>query len=113
MGFESSRSCYSPFSAVASAKGFTMVNVWLDDERNPNDSRIQELFGSEVGMVWVKTVHAAINRLKSNDVHWISLDHDLGTAATGYDLAKRMEERAFKGELRRSATKRGSLLVTA
>ncbi len=86
---------------MAVSKGFTMVNVWLDDERNPDDPKIQELFGSEAGMVWVKTVPAAINWLKSNDVRWISLDHDLGTTATGYDLAKWMEERAFAGELTR------------
>ena len=34
-------------------------------------------------------------------VDWISLDHDLGTAATGYDVAKWIEERAYSGELQR------------
>lgn len=52
-------------------------------------------------MIWVKTAQAAINRLKSNDVAWISLDHDLGTTATGYDVAKWIEKRAFDGELAR------------
>jgi hypothetical protein len=89
------------FHAVTAFGGFTMVSVWLDDERNPDDPRIQELFGSESGMVWVKTAHAAISRLKSNDVGWISLDHDLGTTSTGYDVAKWMEERAFAGALAR------------
>lgn len=51
------------------------------------------------GMIWVKTVQAAISRLKSNSVRWISLDHDLGTTSTGYDVAKWIEERAYSGEL--------------
>ncbi len=79
-----------------------MINVWLDDERDPNDPKIQELFGAEPGMIWVKTADAAISRLKSNSVDWISLDHDLGTSATGYDVAKWIKERAFFGELQRS-----------
>jgi hypothetical protein len=78
-----------------------MINLWLDDERDPNNMRIQELFGAESGMVWVKTVDAAICRLMSNNVTWVSLDHDLGTAQTGYDVAKWIEERAFFGELSR------------
>lgn len=78
-----------------------MVTVWLDDERNPNDPKIQELFGAEPGMIWVKTADAAIARLKSNAVRWISLDHDLGTSATGYDVACWMEQRAYDGRLLR------------
>jgi hypothetical protein len=75
------------------------MNVWLDDERDPNHPKVQELFGAEAGMIWVKTADAAISRLKTNSVVWISLDHDLGTTATGYDVAKWIEERAFSGEL--------------
>lgn len=78
-----------------------MLSVWLDDVRDPDDPQIQELFGAEPGMVWVKTADAAISRLKTNSVHWISLDHDLGTTATGYDVAKWIEERANSGELSR------------
>lgn len=80
-----------------------MINLWLDDERDPEDPRIQELFGAEPGMVWVKTAEAAIKRLKSGAVAWVSLDHDLGTALTGYDVAVWMEERAASGELTRLA----------
>lgn len=75
------------------------MNIWLDDERNPDNIKIQELFGAEPGMIWCKTADAAINRLKCNSVDWISLDHDLGTTATGYDVAKWIEERAHSGEL--------------
>lgn len=78
-----------------------MIKLWLDDERNPKNSVIQELFGADPDMVWVKTADAAIARLKSNAVIWISLDHDLGTTATGYDVAKWIEERAYYGELMR------------
>lgn len=75
------------------------LKVWLDDERDPDNIKIQELFGAEPGMIWCKTADAAINRLKSNSVEWISLDHDLGTTSTGYDVAKWIEERAHSGEL--------------
>lgn len=90
-----------PFGGTTPHRKIAMVNVWLDDERDPNSPRIQELFGSEAGMIWAKTVPAAINWLKSNHVSWISLDHDLGTTATGYDVAKWIEERAYSGELTR------------
>ena len=80
-----------------------MIDLWLDDLRDPDDPKVRELFGAEPGMVWVKTVDAAISRLKSNNVRWISLDHDLGTTATGYDVAKWIEEKAFAGELARIA----------
>lgn len=76
-----------------------MMNLWLDDERNPNDPQIQEMFGAEPEMVWVRTADAAIAKLKLNIVSWISLDHDLGTTATGYDVARWIEERAYSGEL--------------
>ncbi len=76
-----------------------MINLWLDDERDPNNRKIQELFGAEPDMIWVKTADAAISRLKSNNVAWMSLDHDLGTTQTGYDVAKWIEERAYYGEL--------------
>jgi len=78
-----------------------MIDLWLDDERDPEHPQIQELFGAWSGMVWVKTAHAAIIRLKDSDVRSISLDHDLGTGMTGYDVARWIEERAFHGTLAR------------
>ena len=78
-----------------------MIDLWLDDERDPDDPRIQELFGAEPGMFWVKSAHAAIRRLKSGNVRSISLDHDLGQNATGYDVAKWIEERSFQRQLAR------------
>ena len=78
-----------------------MIDLWLDDERDPDDPRIQELFGAEPGMVWVKSANAAIHHLKNNTVRWISLDHDLGTTKTGYDADRWIEDRAKSGELER------------
>ncbi len=76
-----------------------MTRLWLDDERDPRDLRIQEEFNAEPGMIWVKTADAAIARLKSGGVVFISLDHDLGTTATGHDVAVWIAERAASGEL--------------
>ena len=78
-----------------------MIDLWLDDERDPDHPRIKEAFGSIAGMLWVRTADAAIQRLKSGQVRSISFDHDLGTGPTGYDVAKWVEERSFSGELSR------------
>jgi hypothetical protein len=82
-----------------------MVELWLDDERNPEDQFIQEEFGSRAGMLWVKTAWAAISRLKDGNVSFISLDHDLGhgKAGSGADVARWIEEKAYSGELPRLA----------
>ena len=78
-----------------------MIDLWLDDERDPEDRLIQEMFDSFPGMLWVKTGFAAIRRLKSGEVRYISFDHDLGTGLTGHDVAKWIEERAFNGDILR------------
>lgn len=80
-----------------------MVDLWLDDERDPRNARIQELFNADPSMLWVKTAEAAISYLKQKQVRFVSLDHDLGTPATGYDVARWIEERAFHGDLPRLA----------
>ena len=36
-----------------------MIDLWLDDERDPDDRLIQEMFDSFPGMLWVKTAFAA------------------------------------------------------
>ena len=78
-----------------------MIDLWLDDDRDPNHPLIQDLFGASCGMVWVRSADAAINRLKSGVVRSISFDHDLGSGLTGYDVAMWIEERAFYGKLPR------------
>lgn len=77
------------------------MKLWLDDERDPNSLKIQEEFGAEPGMIWVKTAQAAINRLQNGDITYVSLDHDLGpiSAGTGLDVAKWIEEQAFNNNI--------------
>ena len=61
------------------------ICLWLDDERDP------EKHGYK-GWVWVKTAKEAINLIGSGNVYKASLDHDLGTKETGYDVVCWMEE---------------------
>lgn len=76
------------------------INLWLDDERNPQDPFIQKNFGSKGDEVWVKTVEEAIPYINQNNVQHISFDHDLGeNIQTGQDLAKYIEEKAFNNEI--------------
>lgn len=48
--------------------------------------------------IHLRTASAAINALRSGGVTMISLDHDLGDeeVKTGYDVAKYIEEAAYK-----------------
>lgn len=63
------------------------MHVYLDDERPlPAGYDIK-----------VTTAEAAIELIKSGVVKSISLDHDLGTEKTGYDVAKFIEEHAYNG----------------
>lgn len=64
------------------------MKVWLDDVRDmPPEFDIH-----------IRTAATAIKALKSGGVTLISLDHDLGdeNAETGYDVAKYIEEAAYK-----------------
>lgn len=63
------------------------MKIWLDDERP-----------APAGWMWVKTVEDAIQALRSNRVEEISLDHDLGIEATGYDVMLYLERCAFEGK---------------
>lgn len=73
------------------------MKIWLDDERDPTKKIWQDEKNAEPDMVWVKDPEEAIRLLKSGVVTLISLDHDLGTTLTGYDVAKFIEESAFNG----------------
>lgn len=79
------------------------MKLWLDDERDPTDPKIQCIFGSKGDEIWVKTASSAIAHLNQGQVESISLDHDLGppSAGTGMDVAKWIEEQAFFGTLPR------------
>lgn len=72
------------------------MKIWLDDERDPSSPYWQRK-NAESDMVWVKTPEEAIELLKSGKVTFISFDHDLGTKLTGYDVAKFIEQEAFRG----------------
>lgn len=61
--------------------------LWLDDIRPMPDGFDH----------WSKTAENAIDYIKNNRVTYISFDHDLGTARTGYDVALFIEQRASKG----------------
>lgn len=79
------------------------MRLWLDDERDPKDHYIQGAFGAMGDELWVKTADEAISYLSCGIVQHISLDHDLGPswAGTGMDVAKWIEEQAFRGKLPR------------
>lgn len=65
------------------------MRVWVDDVRPmPPDFDI-----------CIRTVDAAINALRIGGVTHLSLDHDLGEEKTGYDIAKFIEESAYKKRL--------------
>ena len=66
------------------------MRVYLDDER-----KMPEFFDT-----LARTAEEAIELLKTGKVEVISLDHDLGTDLTGYDVAKFIEESVVKGELK-------------
>lgn len=80
------------------------MDVWLDDERDPTNSVVKFGFKTTGNEVWVKTAEEAIELLKTNKVISISLDYDLGTEKTGYDVAKFIEEGACNGTLDRLHT---------
>jgi hypothetical protein len=66
------------------------MKVWLDDVR-PKPADFD---------VWLTDADAAIRTLRTGGVTHISIDHDLGeTGKTGYDVAKFIEEAAYKGLL--------------
>ena len=60
------------------------LKLWVDDERPAPE-----------GWVWAATYSAAIAVLSTGMVDEISLDHDLGTEKTGYDIGRWLEEQAF------------------
>ena len=69
------------------------MKLWIDDIREmPEDFD-----------VWAKTANEALNILKSGKVTHVSFDHDLGDVmdgdATGYDVAKWVEEQAYHGKI--------------
>lgn len=62
------------------------MRVWVDDVRPmPPDFDI-----------WLRNADTTIRTLRTGGVTYLSLDHDLGEEKTGYDIAKFIEEAAYK-----------------
>lgn len=67
------------------------TKLWLDDVRPPPDK----------SWTWTRCYGQAQRCLleNANNITHISLDHDLGTVKTGYDVACVVEELAHDGKL--------------
>ena len=77
------------------------IRLWLDDNRDPKDPKIQQLFGAKGDEVWVKTVSEAKDHILHSHVGFISFDNDLGLEEEGSDLASWIEEMAYYKKLSR------------
>jgi hypothetical protein len=77
------------------------MQVWLDDERNPDDPFVRSEFNSKPNMIWVKTVPEAKKLLQTGNVDYISFDNDLGLPEEGKHLARWIEEEAYFGRIPR------------
>lgn len=77
------------------------IDLWLDDERDPTNPKIQQQFGAKDNEIWVKTVPEAIKYISQGNVASIAFDNDLGTKEEGYDLAKWIEGKAYNKEISR------------
>lgn len=71
------------------------MKIWLDDERNPHEPYWIREKSSSIDMVWIKDPQEAIRLIETGSVTFISLDHDLGTELTGYDVAKVIARLAY------------------
>ena len=68
--------------------------LWLDDERDPTDSRWHRYFPVEnPTVVWVKTYEEFVEWVNVNSLpDAICFDHDLGDGLSGMDAAKWLTE---------------------
>ncbi|MHA2060495.1 MAG: cyclic-phosphate processing receiver domain-containing protein [Candidatus Ranarchaeia archaeon] len=67
------------------------IELWLDDDRDPELPQYQGAFGAKPGMLWVKTAWDAVKVLKQGNVKFISFDNDIGFAPTQYDDGIKVE----------------------
>ena len=70
------------------------TTIWLDDERNPSDSRWHPFFPvADTKVVWVKSFEAFCSWMETNGLpDAICFDHDLGDGPSGFDAAKAVTE---------------------
>lgn len=83
--------CEIPAFFHVKQKRLPKVNLWIDDIRSPCQDYD----------IWARTYHEAISVLKHENVTYVSFDHDLGTDKTGYDIAKWVEEQAYRKFIKR------------
>jgi hypothetical protein len=89
--------CYNKY---IKKQNIPKIRLWVDDERDPSDPKIQQLFKSQGNEVWAKTQQEAINYLEKGNVEYISLDCDLGeNGGRGYKIAEWIEEKAYYKKL--------------
>jgi len=69
------------------------MKLWVDDIRDP-----KKFIPDEKNIIWAKTYKQAIKIIDSIDLQWISLDNDLGSKKTGYDVLIYLEEKTIKEE---------------
>ena len=60
------------------------VRIWLDDQRNPQDKETQNRFGATSDMIWIKHPDLLKDMLLSNQIGFISFDHDLGFISSNW-----------------------------
>lgn len=77
------------------------IRLWLDDERDPDDTFWWEKFPqlAQGGWTWVKTVPEAKSVIETGNVSFISFDNDLGVPEEGKHLASWIEEKAYYKEI--------------
>ena len=78
------------------------ILLWLDDIRDPNDSKWREKYLlDEYEIVWVKNHQELVSYIKENGLPYtIGFDHDLGDDyETGYDSAKWLVEYVMDNNL--------------
>ena len=73
--------------------------LFLDDDPNrwgAFKDWVQQYVPFATHVVWVDNYEDCIANLKSREWDMISLDHDLGTDKTGYDVAKWLERQVYE-----------------
>lgn len=81
------------------------MRIWLDDYRDPKTEYVQKQYGADPNLIWIKTPPQMVDLIKSGIVKFIDFDHDLGCMwsqpSNGYEIAKLIEELAFKNKISR------------
>ncbi len=76
--------------------------IWLDDERDPEDSRWESYFPiNDPEVIWVKSYEEFVVWISSKEhPDAICFDHDLGDGPSGYDAAKWLTQHCLANGLK-------------